>query len=441
MLGNAPEVKHSTTADLVFAPRFAIIFTENVRILTITSSYPKFDGDTTAPFVASITEALASRGHEITLVLPARSDLALQPIEGVRFCPYRYAPTEGLSVFGYAEALRADVALKGATYLAAPLALLSGATRLLLEARRERYDVLHAHWVVPNGTMAWPASVTLGLPLVVSLHGSDVFMSETKAGFGRAARLAFSRAQRATACSEDLATRSLALGAREKPCVIPYGVDASMFDPNGADGGESLRTQWGLSSDTVVVVAVGRLVHKKGFEYLIDAASKLGASEPRVHVLIVGKGDLQSELEQRAKEAGVSERVSFAGNVERDELARYYQMADILAVPSVRDRAGNVDGLPNVLLESMAAGRAIVASDVAGIPQALRSGRDGVLVPEKDAAALAEAIASLASSPSLRRTLGASARERARQEFNWNLAGERFESVLRSVAQASRQAS
>lgn len=416
-----------------------------VRILTVTSSYPKYRGDTTAPFIASITKALAARGHKLTVVLPARADLDLEPVAGVRFCPFRYAPTEGLSVFGYAEALRGDVALKHQTYLAAPLALFAGARRLLAESGRDHYDVLHAHWVVPNGAMAWPASRARGLPLVVSLHGSDVFLSEKKGPFRSAAKLALKRASAATACSDDLATRALALGARETPEVIPYGVDAAEFCPEPS-AGQTLRRTLGIDDETVVILAVGRLVRKKGFEYLIDAAVQLNRPDRKFGkfaVVIAGKGDLATELEHRAEALRVPGDIHFdlVGNVDRAALPGYFAMADIVAVPSVRDAAGNVDGLPNVLLEVMASGSAIVASDVAGIPQAIRDGRDGLLVPEKDPQALAAAIASLAPSKTRRDELGASARQRAVETFSWDLVGERFESVLRSVAETRRRAS
>ena len=409
-----------------------------MRILTVTSSYPKYRGDTTAPFIASITEALAARGHELTVVLPARADLDLEPVAGVRFCPFRYAPIRGLSVFGYAEALRADVAVKHRTYLAAPLALFAGARRLLAESGRDHYDVLHAHWVVPNGAMAWPASRARGLPLVVSLHGSDVFLSEKKRPFRSVAKLVFQRASAATACSQDLATRALALGARETPEVIPYGVDAAEFRPEPS-AGQTLRRTLGIDDEAIVTFAVGRLVRKKGFEYLIDAAAQLTSTDQKCAVVIAGRGDLGSELERRAADLNIN--IHFVGNVERAALPGYFAMADIVAVPSVRDGAGNVDGLPNVLLEAMASGRAIVASDVAGIPQAIRDGRDGLLVPEKDSEALAAAIASLAQSKTRRAELGASARRRAVETFSWNLVGERFESVLRSVAETRRRAS
>jgi glycosyltransferase involved in cell wall biosynthesis len=409
-----------------------------VRILTVTSSYPKYAGDTTAPFIASITKALAARGHELTVVLPARSDLDPEPIPGVRFCPFRYAPTEGLSVFGYAEALRADVALKHQTYLAAPLALLSGAKRLWTESGRQRYDLLHAHWVVPNGAMAWPASRGRKLPLVVSLHGSDVYLSEKKGAFRMAAKLALTRASAVTACSDDLAQRSLALGASQRPEVIPYGVDGGLFrlSVEASERARTLRRDLGIDPATIVVFAVGRLVRKKGFEYLIDAAATLSRAESgSFAVVIAGKGDLHAELEERARAKRVQDAVMLVGDIDRPSLPSYFAMADIVVVPSVRDAAGNVDGLPNVLLEAMASASAIVASDVAGISQAIRSGRDGILVAEKDPEALAAAIASLAASEEKRSALGESARTRALEAFNWNLVGERFESVFRTVAQ------
>jgi glycosyltransferase involved in cell wall biosynthesis len=104
----------------------------------------------------------------------------------------------------------------------------------------------------------------------------------------------------------------------------------------------------------------------------------------------------------------------------------------------VRDAAGNVDGLPNVLLEAMASAKAIVASNVAGIPEALRAGEDGILVPEKDPAGIADAVEELMRSDELRRRLGRAARKRVEEDLSWKHAGEKFESVLRSVAEARR---
>jgi glycosyltransferase involved in cell wall biosynthesis len=407
-----------------------------VRVLTITSSYPKFANDTTAPFIESISRELAELGHEVTMVMPARHDLSPVPVERVRFVPYRYAPMRALSVFGYAEGLREDTAVRSTSYAAAPFAITSGAWALLRESARTKFDVLHAHWVVPNGFMALAAQRMRSLPLVVSLHGSDVFLSERNRGFRWAARRTFAHTAAVTACSEDLAERSLHLGAKENPVVIPYGVDTERFRPISEQRRAETRAGLGLPAEATMVLAVGRLVRKKGFEFLVDAVARLAANDRPVTLVLAGKGDLEGELIQRAREGGVESQVRLIGNVERDELPGLFAAADVVAVPSVRDQAGNVDGLPNVLLEAMASGAPIVATRVAGIPDAVREDRDGILVPEKDPAALSAAVDRLRQSRELSKALGGSARRRAEHAFGWKSVGERYDRVLRSVARA-----
>jgi glycosyltransferase involved in cell wall biosynthesis len=340
-----------------------------------------------------------------------------------------------LSVFGYAESLKADVALRRSAALVTPLAAASGAAKLVALARRGGFDLVHAHWVVPNGVMALPAVRMSGLPLVVSLHGSDVFMSERRAAVGRGARMVFRRAAAVTACSDDLAERSLALGAKERPVTVPYGVSTELFTPC-LDVAKELAKRLELSWEQPMILAVGRLVHKKGFEYLVDAMPRIVAAHPAVQVVIAGQGDLAQDLEKRARRLGVAENLRLVGNVERDELNAYYALATVVAVPSIIDDAGNVDGLPNVLLEAMASGSPLVASAVAGIPQAVRDKKEALLVAERDPEALAGAILELLGSAELRKDLGAAARARARDVFSWRRVGERFESIFRSVTRA-----
>jgi glycosyltransferase involved in cell wall biosynthesis len=271
----------------------------------------------------------------------------------------------------------------------------------------------------------------------VSLHGSDVFLSEKSGAARLGARKAFARASAVTACSRDLAERSLRLGAKSTPEVIPYGVASDVFRPDPA-GGRDLRRELSLAPDAFVLFAAGRLVHKKGFEVLVDAAGELSRRGCPVELVLAGKGDLEKELVRRGQALGLSSHLRLVGNVERKALPRYFAMADAVAVPSVRDAAGNVDGLPNVLLEAMASGKAIVATNVAGIPEALRAGEEGLLVPEKDPQAIASAVLELMRSESLRARLGEAARRRVEEALSWKNAGERFESVLRAVAEARR---
>src|SRR6185295_2126376 len=124
---------------------------------------------------------------------------------------------------------------------------------------------------------------------------------------------------------------------------------------------------------------------------------------------------------------GVAAGVHFPGQLARDRAARYISAADVYVVPSIRDQGGNVDGLPNVLLEGMGAARPIVASCVAGIPEVITDGVHGLLVPERESGALAAAIVRLLDDRALAERLGMAARRRVLEELTWDMTAERFE--------------
>jgi glycosyltransferase involved in cell wall biosynthesis len=280
---------------------------------------------------------------------------------------------------------------------------------------------MHGHWVVPGGLMA--ATAAGRLPLVVSLHGSDVFVAERNRLARLAAKRVLRRADWITACSEDLRLRAVAIGAPAgRTETVPYGVDLDRFAPDPAIRAE-VRAALGLG-DAPVVFTAGRLVSKKGFEFLIDAATALRADVPALRVLIAGDGDLREALRARAESAGAP--VTFLGLETQDAIGRLAAAADIVAVPSVRDEAGNVDGLPNFALESLATATPVVATNVGGLPQAIDDGVNGRIVPERDAAALAGAIADLLRRPDEARALGHAARARLGRDFSWPAAAARF---------------
>ena len=403
----------------------------------LTSSYPKFRGDTTAPFIESIATHIAAQGIETHVVLPEHRELKRGAVEdGVHFYPYRYAPKPEWTLWGYAEALRADVKLKRGVYVLAPLAQAALLQKMMQLTAREKFDVLHAHWVLPNAPAAALVARLRKLPLVISMHGSDVFMAEKNRVFGSAARWCFDRAAWLTACSDELMQRAFALGADEtKTEWIPYGADAKAFHVNPADA-QRVRAQLHLQNDDVMILAVGRLVYKKGFEFLIAAMPQILKRTPHARLALIGYGDLRDELERQAHTLGLNGHITFAGRVPREQIPAYFGAADIVCVPSVRDAAGNVDGLPNVVLEGMAAGKAIVASNIAGFPDVIDDGASGLLVPEKKPDALADAIVSLARDARLRASLGANAREKIHAQLNWENVARRFSRVYERVLDA-----
>lgn len=395
-------------------------------VVMVTSSYPRFPGDSVGTFMEPIATSVAARGHEVHVVAPWHPLVRRAPTErGVTFHFYRYAPHPRLNVFGYAAAMRADVSLRGAAYAAAPLALGAGWWTARKIARRHQASVMHGHWVIPGGVTA--ALAAPELPLVVSLHGSDVYVAERLRPAGLAARGALARAGAVTACSADLATRGIALGARpERTMVVPYGVDAARFAPDAATRAAE-RSRLGVPASMTLVATAGRLVSKKGFEYLVDALARV----PAAVLAIAGDGTLRDALHARARAAGVIERIRFLGDRSQDQVAVLFSAADVIVTPSIRDDAGNVDGLPNVVLEALASGTPLVTTLAGGIGAVVEDGVNALVVPERDPAAIAEAVVRLAGDRGRREALGSAARATVTGRFGWARTAEQFESAYR----------
>jgi glycosyltransferase involved in cell wall biosynthesis len=406
-------------------------------VVMVTTSYPRFPGDTVGTFMEPIAHGVAARGHEVHVVAPWHPAITRPAREGdVRFHFFRYAPHPSLNVFGYAGGLREDVALRGSAWLAAPLALAAGWRLARRVAADTQATVLHGHWVVPGGVIASYAAGNR--PLVVSLHGSDVYVAETNALVGRLANQTFVHASFVTACSTDLRDRALRLGAREDRCeVVPYGVDTARFAPDAA-GRAGARAALDVEDDAEMVFAVGRFVRKKGFEYLVDAMASLAPVRPRLTCVIAGTGDLEAELRQRVADRGIAGQVRFPGLLPHDRTAAAMAAADLVAVPSIRDDAGNVDGLPNVVLEALATATPVVATTAGGIGAVVEHGQTGLLVAERDADGLASAIASVLDRRDLARALGANARQAVLQRFGWGRVAERFEAAYDAAAAMPR---
>jgi glycosyltransferase involved in cell wall biosynthesis len=346
--------------------------------------------------------------------------------------PYRYSPVASWTPWGFSEALEGGARIRKPLYAIAPIVLAAALRKARAVLARGGFDLVHVHWVVPNGPIGVRAASSHRLPVVVSLHGSDVAVAERSRTIGRVARWALNRTSAVTAPSGDLLSRAERLGASGILERVPYGADAAAFDvPRGA--ADALRSRLGFGDRDVVVAGVGRLIPVKGFEYLVDAYASAVASVPELRLVLVGDGDGRHTLETRVRELGVADTVVLTGAVSPREIPGFMAAADVVAVPSIR-HGGYVDGLPNVALEAMAGGRPVVGSRVGGIPELVRDGENGLLVPEKDARALADALVTLARDPGLRERLGASGRAEIREERSWDAVGARFVEIYERVA-------
>ena len=398
-----------------------------MRICLITSSYTRFEDDGNARFVRSIAEAQAALGHEVHVVAPYAPEV--RPYSSpVHMHWFRYIWPARWGHMGHAQSLENDRQLRLSAYWQAPSYFAAQLLAVMRVVQRHHIDVIHAHWIVPNGVSGALISNWTHRRLFISLHGSDVYLATRQAWLGRIAGWAFRQASGITACSPDLVEGAVRVGAdRQRIKLMPWGASPEVFAVQSDDG--KLRKHLGIPDDALVILGLGRLVAKKGFAQLLQAAPRVLAAYPNIWFVIAGDGPERARLETLASELGISERVIFPGAVYWTEVADYLRMCSIFIVPSIRDASGNLDGLPTTVLEAMAAGRPVIATSIGGIPLVVENDVNGLIVPEADPAALAEAISRLASQSKQRIAMGLEARCQVEQNLNWSAVARRFDNL------------
>ncbi len=234
-----------------------------MHVGVLTHNYPRFAGDFSGTFVEALCEELAAQGERVTVWAPYDPAYDRELRGRVRLSLYRYAWPQRLHRLGYMRTMQSDLALRLEAYALSPALFAAGIATLLRQAKRERPDVLHAHWLLPNGFIAAVASRRLGIPLVVSVPGSDAQVAGKNALFRRMARFTFEQASLLTANSEALRDSVIALEADPaKFDMIIYDAWPDALRPTRRAW--TLRAELGIDPAAVIVLCVGRMVPKKG---------------------------------------------------------------------------------------------------------------------------------------------------------------------------------
>jgi glycosyltransferase involved in cell wall biosynthesis len=279
-----------------------------------------------------------------------------------------------------------------------------------------RPALIHAHFA--NDSMAaLMLARRLGIPLVTSLRGYDITRSRISmllSGSASKARYAlFGAALRRRGAlflpvCDYLRERALAQGFPPDRTITHYnGVDLATFRPGDEPPEPNL------------VLHVGRLTEKKGGAVLLRSLARLRAEQIPTRLVVIGDGELRGKLVRQAEQLGLAGSIEWLGARPKSEVARWMRRAWVLAAPSLRGRGGNEEGLPNVVVEAAASGLPVVASRHAGIPEAIRHGRNGLLAPEGEAEPLTQALREALQSPRLREEFGIEARRIAEERFDY----------------------
>jgi len=295
------------------------------------------------------------------------------------------------------------------------------------------FDVIHGIRLFPNVCSLVPVAAALERPLLGLATGSDVHTHPYRSrGIRRLTRRAIEHSDRVASVSRALAEAMLDLGRPRQPIATVYnGVDTTQFAP-ASEQKAALRSRLGLPSDGPGLVTVCRVVAEKGIQELAEAFAAVADAVPEAWLLIVGDGPYRRDLEAWVESRGLVSRVLVVGAKPHADIARWLNAADVFVLASYNE------GLPNVILEAMACGLPVVATDVGGIGEAVVEGETGFLVPPGAPDPLAHRIELLMSDRALRDKLGSASRIRAVEAFGWRESAESLISLYEETVEAHR---
>lgn len=289
--------------------------------------------------------------------------------------------------------------------------------KALVLVRKYRFDAVHAGRALSEGFIGLIVARIAGLPLTVYCHGEEVTTWRTPAKF-RFMRFVYRRADQIIANS-DFTKRELGrIGIDEsKVAEISPGVDLDRFKPGL--GCEDLKQSIGLAEDEKLILSVGRLTRRKGFDYLVSSLPKLSAAGILARLAIVGVGEDRQYLTELATKLHVGERVHLLGHVAPEDLPRWYNAADVFAMPN-REINGDTEGFGMVFLEAAACGKPAIAGDAGGTGAAVLDGITGLRVDASSADSVFSSLKKILENPDLALALGRAAYDRARERFSWS---------------------
>ena len=421
-----------------------------MKVLVIGSVYPRYHEDAEVPWLRASIAHLKKAGVDVQLLVPAYKGLKSHEIDGVKVNRFRYA-TANMEHLTGEEGAPSKIANNPLLQLLAVPYIISGFFMCLSICRKWKPDILHVHWPFPHAFIALGAAKLFRIPMVLNFHGAELLLMRKKKWVRPFLKFAISQAKAVFANSSFTAGKIKALRNVDVEWS-PYGTTLGKAD--------NLVSAHSIT-DKFKILFVGRHIERKGICYLIEAAKYLPADQ--FEIRIVGAGNLTEKLKAQAVEINHSNReteanlpfschsehsiedakskdldfspapIVFTGKLSPADLETEYRNANVFVLPAIVDSKGDTEGLGVVLIEAMELGLPIVASNVGGIPDVVVDGETGILVPEKDPRALADAFKRLAADSALTEGLLMGARKRIAECFSWDKIVERQIKVYERV--------
>lgn len=375
-----------------------------MKICLMTSTYKLSEQDTNVPFLAENVRHLVAHGADVHVFAPSYEGLGSQVVDGVPVFRFRYffKRWENLT-----HKQGAPNRIRDPRYLLiAFFYILAGLVHAVRFCRNHKFDLIHVHWPFPHGIWGYAAGRASRTPMVLTFHGAELLLTKKYAFVKVFLRHALRHAE-AVICNSRYTAGEVSKLTDQPVTVVPFGCTV-----------EACPTAKSADKPVKEVLFVGRLVARKGLDYLLRALPAIDGQLP-VHLHVVGDGDQGATWKALANRLRIADKVTFHGAVSKEELERQYAKADVFVLPAIVDERGDTEGLGVVLVEALSFKTPVVASNVGGIPDVIKDGQTGLLVPEKDPAALASAVVRLLLDRELANRLAEGGWRRAREYFDW----------------------
>jgi glycosyltransferase involved in cell wall biosynthesis len=385
--------------------------------------YPAHEQDYKGGLVRDLALELSQRGHEVHVVTPMRPGATREEItEGIRVHRFPY--------YGWRSGVQLGE-LKGTPVLLLGSLMVLGTIKCLTSVLKHNVDLVHACWVVPGGLIGLIVGRLTGRPAVATAAGSDLNIAPQNRFLRLLTTLTLKHIDKLLPLSTALKQAALALGLPEHKANVIHGtvgIDIPVLD-------KIPRKSLLQGRDSRTLLYVGNLTPPRQAETVIRAMQRVVVVAKDCHLFLVGEGNLRSSLEILVDELDLSPHVHFCGPLPRDQVLAMLPNADVFV------HCSNHEGLGIAIMEAMGAGLPVVASRVGGVPDLVREGETGFMIPPDDVGKYAEKILLLLQNDKLRQKLGTNARHFAEKHLNKQIIMAQLETVYGEILASAKKRS
>jgi len=360
---------------------------KKLKIYSLATTYPESLTSVKPKFVHVLNKELAQLGVDVKVIVPhTKGSLTIETMESVMIRRFKYLPEK----YELNERSIPDE-MKRSKFGRLKVTFMIGIFFIFtyFECVKEKPDIIHGHWAFPGGHIAFLVSKLIGAKCVISIHGAETPLLKKSKFILKKTINSLNKSHAVIVNSDYTKNEYKKLGVKEDkmttiappPNFVQHTQDKELL--------KKFRRRFG-ADDLKIILFVGRLVERKGVEYLIKAVPKIKTSQ--VHVIIAGGGWLMNDLKELVSSLELDNKVTFFGPPTNEELGYLHDISDVFVIPSIVDSMGETEGLGLVIPEAMESGLPVIATSVGGIVDVVKNNNNGILINQKDSNAIAEAV-------------------------------------------------